>query len=108
VGCFVVDGRVYQTQSKTDWALKNYLDAVELGETDPLIIRQTLRLLFEKQRYADADRLLRQLQRQQLPFSPDMTASARSSRCIRESSSVRWRLHGKPLLERRTIKTTYG
>ena len=65
-------GRVYQTQNKTDWALKNYLDAVELGETDPLIIRQTLRLLFEKQRYADADRLLRQLQRQQLPFSPDM------------------------------------
>jgi tetratricopeptide (TPR) repeat protein len=65
-------GQVYQTQNKTDWALKNYLDAVELGETDPQIIRQTLRLLFDKQRYADADRLLRQLQRQQLPFSSDM------------------------------------
>ncbi len=66
-------GRLYQVQGKTDWALKNYLDAVELGEHDPQIIRQTLRLLFDKQRYFDADRLLRQLQRQQLPFSPDMT-----------------------------------
>jgi tetratricopeptide (TPR) repeat protein len=64
--------RVHQAQNKTDWALKNYMDAVELGERDPQIIRQALRLLFDKQRYSDADRLLRQLQRQQLPFSPDM------------------------------------
>ena len=34
-------GRVYEEQSKTDWALKNYWDAVELGERDPQIIRQT-------------------------------------------------------------------
>jgi tetratricopeptide (TPR) repeat protein len=66
-------GRVHEVQSKTDWALKNYMDAVELGERDPQIIRQTLRLLFNKQRYYDADRLLRELQRQQLPLSPDMT-----------------------------------
>ena len=44
-------GRVYQMQNKTDSALKNYMDAVELGARDPQIIRQTLRLLFEKQRF---------------------------------------------------------
>ena len=66
-------GRVHEVQSKTDSANGNYMDAVELGERDPQIIRQTLRLLFNKQRYYDADRLLRELQRQQLPLSPDMT-----------------------------------
>ena len=55
-------------QNKTDWALKNYLDAVELGERDPQIIRQTLQLLFDKQRYYDADRLLRRVAKATIAF----------------------------------------
>ncbi len=68
--------RINDLQHKTDWALKNFLEAVELGEHDPQAIRRTLQLLFDKQRYADADRLLRELERQQLPFADVTQVSA--------------------------------
>jgi len=64
---------IYDQQGKTDSALKNYLEAIDMGERNPGAIRRTVQLLFQKQRYADADQLLRQLEKQQVPFSADMS-----------------------------------
>ena len=67
---------IYDQQGKIDLALKNYLEAIEMGERDPGAVRRTVQLLFQKQRYADADRLLRQLEKQQVPFSPEMNRAS--------------------------------
>jgi len=63
---------IYDQQGNTNRALKNYLDAIEMGERNPGAIRRTVQLLFQKQQYADADKLLRRLERQQVPFSPEL------------------------------------
>ena len=65
-------GSIYDQQGKTNQALRNYQDAIDLGERNPGAIRRAVQLLFQKQQYADADKLLRQLERQQMPFSPEL------------------------------------
>ena len=64
---------IYDQLGKTDSALKNYLEALDMGERNPGAVRRAVQLLFQKQRYADADQLLRQLEKQQMPFSADMS-----------------------------------
>lgn len=65
-------GGIYETQGKLDQAMDNYLQAISLGERDPEIIRRTVQLLFQNQRYSEADRLLRRLEDRQIPFTSDM------------------------------------
>ena len=67
---------IYDDQGKLDLALKHYQEAIEMGGHDPLAVRRTLQLLFQKQRYGDVDRLLGQLDQQQVPFSPDMNRAS--------------------------------
>ena len=67
----VLTGAIREQQGKTDSALKNYLEAIDLGEREPEAIQRAILLLFEEHRYADANALLRHMERQQLPFSPD-------------------------------------
>ena len=103
------EGRIYDYQGKTDWALKNYMDAVELGEHDPPIIRRALQLLFEKQRYTDANHLVRELEMQQLPFSPDMNRVGAELALQQGEFRRTCRWHEKPpLRDRRTMTTTCG
>ena len=59
-------------QGKWNEALKNYQEAIEAGERNPVAIQKTVRLLFQQQRYADAYQLLRRLESQQMPFSPEL------------------------------------
>ncbi|MGA2060500.1 MAG: tetratricopeptide repeat protein, partial [Thermoguttaceae bacterium] len=66
-------GTIYDQQNKPDQALKHYMDAIDLGERNPAALRRTVQILFQKQRYADADKLLQQLDRQQVPFTPELT-----------------------------------
>ena len=66
-------GTIYDQQNKPDQALKCYTDAIDMGERNPAALRRTVQILFQKQRYADADKLLRQLERRQVPFTSELT-----------------------------------
>jgi tetratricopeptide (TPR) repeat protein len=65
-------GVVYGQLGKIDSALNTYQEAIELGERNPQIIQRTIQLLFAKQRYDDARRLLHQFEGQQANFSAGM------------------------------------
>ena len=65
-------GVIYEQMGKVDSALNNYLQAIELGEHNPQLLQRTVQLLFAKQRYDEAQQLLRQFEQQQVNFSPDM------------------------------------
>ncbi len=51
-------------QGKTDLAIKHSIDAINLGERDPGVIRRTLRLLADNKRFEEANDLLERLQDQ--------------------------------------------
>jgi tetratricopeptide (TPR) repeat protein len=69
----LLTGTIYDQQKKSDQALKYYQEAIDMGEHSPAAVRRTIQILFQKQRYADADKLLRQLDRLQVPFTPELT-----------------------------------
>jgi tetratricopeptide (TPR) repeat protein len=48
-----------------DQAIANYRNAVKLGDTSPRVIRPLVQLLYQCQRFSEADQEIRQLQRQQ-------------------------------------------
>lgn len=58
-----LDEMVKRIESASD----NYAKAIDLGERDPLVVRRALELLYTRQRFADAERLLRKV-RQQVPL----------------------------------------
>ncbi|MGD0382519.1 MAG: tetratricopeptide repeat protein [Thermoguttaceae bacterium] len=66
-------GTIYDQQNKSDQALKYYQEAIDMGEHGPAAIRRTVQILFQKQDYKNADKLLRQLDRLQVPFTPELT-----------------------------------
>lgn len=72
----LLSGQIYELQGKEDAALEAYLQAIELGERQPKLINRTVRLLFDRQRFVEADRLIGRLQEQQTPFSADLTRLA--------------------------------
>jgi cellulose synthase operon protein C len=67
---------IYDQQGKPDQALASYEEAIELGERNPIGMRRAVQLLFQKQQYAKADRLLHELERQQVPFSAEMNRAS--------------------------------
>lgn len=64
---------IYDQQGKTDLALKSYREAIELGEHNPGAVRRAVQILSQKQQYEEAGALLRELEKQQMPFSPEMS-----------------------------------
>lgn len=64
--------QIYLQQGRPDLALKNYLEALDLGDRDPMTIRQAIQILYQTQQYAEADQRIRWLERQKIPFSRDM------------------------------------
>ena len=66
-------GSIYDMQRKYNDAVKYYMEAINMGEHNPAAARRTVQLLFQNQRYADADKLLHQLDRLQAPFTPELT-----------------------------------
>ncbi len=63
-------------------ATEHYQSAVELGERNPTVIRNLVLLLYTRQRFSEADQLLKRLEAQQAPFSPELE---------RLASEVSWR-----------------
>jgi tetratricopeptide (TPR) repeat protein len=66
-------GTIYDQQKKYDRALQYYQEAIDKGEHSPAAIRRTVQILFQKQDYKNAEKLLHQLDRLQVPFTPELT-----------------------------------
>ena len=54
---------IAEIEGHLDVAMSNYLQAVKLGQPSPNIVRRAAQLLRQHQREAEADRLLRRLDR---------------------------------------------
>ena len=63
---------IYETQGKMDQAMESYLQAINLGVRDLDIVRTTVRLLYQRQRYAEADRLFRRLMDKEVLLTDDL------------------------------------
>ncbi len=53
-------------------AINAYLSAVELGDRDLTTIRRVTPLLYKKQRFLEADRIVRSMEERQVPLSADV------------------------------------
>src|SRR6056297_646114 len=69
-------GEIYDRQEQPKLAIEQYLNAIELGEQDPELIAQTVARLAALGRFSEADQVVRKLQRQQTPFTSNLTKLA--------------------------------
>jgi tetratricopeptide (TPR) repeat protein len=60
----LLQGDLAQVEGRSSEALEHYLRAVELGERDPRLIRQTVQRLSEARRFVEADQVLRKLEQE--------------------------------------------
>lgn len=65
-----------EQEGDEELAIEQYLRAVNLGERNPQAIRRLVQLLAERQRYAEADRVLRTIEEHSLPLSPELNRLA--------------------------------
>lgn len=56
--------QVYESLDESERALDKYREAFALGERDPIVLKKTISLLFERQKFAEVDQLVRQLDNQ--------------------------------------------
>jgi tetratricopeptide (TPR) repeat protein len=57
----VLEAQVHDLQGRPEQALEKYQQAVEQGERQPAVAQRLVELLYARQRYREADRVLRQL-----------------------------------------------
>ncbi len=69
-------GEIHDRQEKFDSAIESYLNAINLGEKDPQMISRAIFLLFQQKRFVEADKIVRTLQEQKVPFSTELTRVA--------------------------------
>lgn len=69
-------GQIYERQGELASAIEAYKSAVELGERNPVVVGRAVTLLFEQQRFVEADQIVRRLQTQQTPFSSELSRLA--------------------------------
>lgn len=62
---------VYDALGKPDMALRYYQEALNMGDRNPSAIRRAILLLAQTQQFAEADRLLRQLEKEHVELSPE-------------------------------------
>ncbi len=67
---------IFELQGEPELALERYMEAIELGERNAVGIRRVVRMLYERQRFSEADRVIRLLEEQQVPFSPELNRMA--------------------------------
>ena len=60
------------SKADSNLALKNYLEALDLGDRAPGTIRRAIQILYQTQQYNEADERLRWLEKQHVPFSRDL------------------------------------
>ncbi len=64
--------RLRLKQNETDAAIGNLVDAIQMGERDAAVVRETVQLLYQRQRYREADALIRQVEERRSPFSSEL------------------------------------
>ena len=57
---------------QTDQAIENYVKAIDAGETEPVAVRRAVGLLYSRQRYAEADGMLRHLEQREAVLIPEL------------------------------------
>ncbi|HEV2968642.1 MAG TPA: tetratricopeptide repeat protein [Pirellulales bacterium] len=72
----LLTAQILDRQGQSGAALQNYLEAIDLGERSPVAVRRAVELLYAKQRYAEADQLLRRLDQQPGLFSGNIERMA--------------------------------
>jgi cellulose synthase operon protein C len=76
-GCIpLLAGQLYDALGQADEAIKNYLQAIDLGEIAPTTVRRAFELLYNRQRYADADKMLQGLEQRQSRFFTELGRQA--------------------------------
>jgi cellulose synthase operon protein C len=68
----VLMGEICELQGKPDEALQHYLDASVNGERDLDFNNRLLQMLFQRQRYQDAEQVMRRLERNEVAVSQDI------------------------------------
>jgi len=68
----VLQGEICRKQGHDDEALQHYLQAVSTGERNPHLISQLLQILYERQRFRDADQVILQLESNHTPLTPEI------------------------------------
>ncbi|MBN1394472.1 MAG: tetratricopeptide repeat protein [Pirellulales bacterium] len=68
----LVEGGIYEALGRPEEALDRYRTAFDMGERNPNGIRRIVQLLMQTRQYAEADMLIRQLEREQPQLSPDL------------------------------------
>lgn len=68
----LLEGALEELQGNLEQAADKYLRAIELGEQRPRVVQKTVQMLFERGRYLDADRVLRNLQGENAAISGDL------------------------------------
>ena len=65
-------GRLYDRLGQVDPAIENYCQAIDMGEIGPATVRRAFELLYNRQRYAEADEMLRHLEQRQAVFFTEL------------------------------------
>jgi tetratricopeptide (TPR) repeat protein len=89
----VAEAEIQELQGHPDEALDKYQQAVELGDRQPVVIQRLVLLLYERQRFQEADQVIRSLQEQApLPEGLRQLAVdlALKSRDARRALSLAW------------------
>ena len=68
----LMEAGIYDQLGKPDPALEHYQEAIRLGERNPEAIRRAVEILSSRQKFAEADRLMRTLEERQLPLNPEL------------------------------------
>jgi tetratricopeptide (TPR) repeat protein len=65
-------GRIAERLGKGNTAIEKYLYAVELGESSPEVLRHLFRLLYQQERYPEAERVIRRLEQRPDVLTPEL------------------------------------
>ena len=67
---------IHNLQGDQDRAIEEYLQAIDLGERSTEAVRRVIGLLYRRQRYGEADQIIRRLEEEQGPFLADLARMA--------------------------------
>lgn len=71
-----LQAEIRDRQERRDQAVKNYLEAIDLGESDPQMVARVVGLLYSEGKFGEADRVIRKLQEQRISFTSELTQVA--------------------------------
>jgi len=72
----LLESEIDEIEQDRQAATKHYLQAIELGERNPQVVRRTVQLLYQQGRYNLADEVLRKLDDKETPLSPALSRLA--------------------------------